>query len=315
MVQILEDQPSFASQLLRGGMQTGTAIGKELLGEYLSKNQKQKQAKALKDLSGIDVSGLSPEVVQEFSKALGKSMGESRGKGFGSTMENENRFFKDKYGVDLSEISDPNTRKVMINSAIKSHGKQEEKQEALAGVKDSLDWLEDNIQYSGKHGVNPKWGGIEAQGKEGALGIINPETGKQFTNLELNSKREEIDRTGIWVADAIYTHFNKGVLNKEKWNDVKEQFATKSDLPASMNRARMAAAKRIMKLPSDAPPPVVNKVIKSELKSLDKIKKSKGNSSEKGGKTRMKSPNGQIVEMDSELAEEALQRNTGWQKE
>jgi hypothetical protein len=266
-----------------------------------------------------------------FGELLGQGVGQGLGKGleFAQQLalkkkegtqdwENFQKTFQGKDNEFSWENIDP-VRKAFLAmtnpKAYKALEEQEEKTQATKGITQSLDWLEKNIQYSGKFGVAPKWGGIEAQGETGGLALHDPETGKQLSNLEIKAKREEINTTGIWMADAIYTHFNKGVLNKEKWEDVKGRFATNADLPAEVNRARMAAARRIMGLPSNAPSKVVNEVINKETKALDKIEKSKGGSSKKeesAGKVIMKAPNGQEVPMDAANVQEALKR--GWTK-
>ena len=192
----------------------------------------------------------------------------------------ENQIIQDKYGIDLSGVNDPATRQALLKHEVKRVAEKREKEVATAGIKNELEWLDKNIGISGKPGVPQVMGGPESH-KGGGLAQIDPETGKQMSNVEIQAKREEIKKSGIWMADAIYTHFNKGVLNKEKWNDVKNEFAVDPDLPPKVNRARMAAAKRIMGLPSDAPSSIVNKVIKNEQQALKKIEKAKGESKEK----------------------------------
>lgn len=203
------------------------------------------------------------------------------GKGKGSELAGKGE------GDPFSNMS-PEQEALMAESmpkAYKALKANQEKQEQAAGIEQSLDWLEKNVSLSGRFGVHPKWGGIEAQGTSGGLGLKDPETGKQLTDIEIKGKREEIDTTGIWLADRVYTHFNKGVLNEAKWEDVKNRFAPRSDLPAEVNRARIAALRHIMGLPKNAPTAAVDKVINREQKALDKIGESKGVSSSKKGKT------------------------------
>ena len=146
-----------------------------------------------------------------------------------------------------------------------------EKKEAFQGAKDSLNWLDKNIMYSGTFGVSPEWGGLEAQG----IGLgLKDETGKQLSNQEIKSIREGITNTGLWVTDKIFTHFNKGTLNKAKWESLKEDLAPRADLPPKVNRARIDGLKRILGLPSDAPRKIVDKVIDGEVKAQQKIEKS-----------------------------------------
>jgi hypothetical protein len=191
------------------------------------------------------------------------------------SFSHENEIIKDKYGIDLSDISDPKTRQALLKHEMQGVQEKRDKEIASEGIKSQIDWLDKNIGISGKPGLPVAMGGPESH-KGGGLAQIDPETGKKMSNIQIQAKREEIKKSGIWMADAIYTHFNKGVLNKEKWDDVKNEFAVDPDLPPEVNRARMAAAKRIMALPKDIPSSVANKVIGAQRKSLEKIEKSKG---------------------------------------
>jgi|ERR1700691_123472 len=156
----------------------------------------------------------------------------------------------------------------------KARKEKQEKQEAQKGITDSLDWLEDNIKYSGRLGLHPKFGGVEAQGERGALGIKSDKTGKNLSDLEIKQIREGIDTTGLWAADKVYTHFNKGVINKEKWDSVKNDLAPNSKLPAKINRARIEGLRRIMGLPPNAPKEIVDKAINREVKVQNKMEAS-----------------------------------------
>jgi hypothetical protein len=242
MVQMYEDQPSFASQFMKSGMDTATAFGKAFLEKRFRNKQLEDEDKAAEEM-----------------------------------------------GIRTRGFKDPEIRKMMIaeqlkgqTSQMKIAAKQKEKeaenQENLKGITETADWLDKNLKYSGSFGVHPKWGGIEAQGEGGGLGLRD-ESGKQMSDLEIKAKREGIDRSGVWLADKVYTHFNKGVINQTKWEDVKGEFAVKSDLPAAINRERVAAVKRIMGLPANAPPSVIDKVIDTEKKTLAKIEKAKGSKS------------------------------------
>ena len=161
--------------------------------------------------------------------------------------------------------------------AYKVMQEEEDKAQDLKGIHDTLDWLDENTKYSGTFGVPINWGGIEAQGDSTGLGLKDSE-GNQMSNPEIQSVREGIDSSGIWAADKVYTHFNKGVLNKEKWEDVKMKFAPSAKLPSYINKARTAALRRIMGLKPNSSPAAVNAVIEKEKKALTKIEKSKGSS-------------------------------------
>jgi hypothetical protein len=232
--------------------------------------------------------------VKSFGERAGEALGGGFQQGIGSAMkfaqevqlEKAKRAAASPLGIQdqegnlksFEEYSEAEKAKLAETApkAFKALKESSEKKELKKGIGDTLSWLDQNISFSGKFGISPKYGGIEAQGESGGLGLINPKTGKQMSDQEIKAVREEIDKSGIWAADNVYTHFNKGVLNKDKWNDVKESFAPRSDLPASVNRARIAAMKRIMGLPENAPSEIVDKMINKELGSLEKIEKSKG---------------------------------------
>lgn len=76
MVQILEDRPSFGSQLIKSNMDTGAAMAEALMGEYLNKKEKQRTAEAVSKFTGMDVSGLPEEaqnkIIEQFAKVAGK---------------------------------------------------------------------------------------------------------------------------------------------------------------------------------------------------------------------------------------------------
>jgi hypothetical protein len=87
---------------------------------------------------------------------------------------------------------------------------------------------------------------------------------------ETAEKREELDKLGIWEADRVYTHFNKGVLNQAKWNDVKNQFAPSTKNTHAQNKARINALREIIGLPPGISSAKLDKIIDKEV---DKIKK------------------------------------------
>lgn len=276
MIDIIQEQrkPSFSERL-----NVGVGRGIEGAEQLYNKHLDTKFNKRFQDQFGIDPTGLDQQsrnklfsdlVLEREKKKLPAfpGMGGPGAQGEGGAGG----------GFDFEGMSEEQkaTMAHSMPKAYKALKESSEKKELTKGITNSLDWLEKNIGLSGKFGVHPGAGGIEAQGTGGGLGLKNPETGKQMTDQEIKGLREEIDKVGIWTADNVYTHFNKGVLNKDKWEDVKGSFAPNSNLPAKVNRARMAAMKRIMGLPENAPSSVVNKVIDKEAKSLEKIQKSGG---------------------------------------
>lgn len=73
MVQILEDEPNFATQLMRSNASTGPAIANAFMGEYIQGQQEKKREQAIQRLTGMNVRGLPPEFQQELVKQFSKT--------------------------------------------------------------------------------------------------------------------------------------------------------------------------------------------------------------------------------------------------
>ncbi len=141
------------------------------------------------------------------------------------------------------------------------------KEEVKGEVVPSLDRLEELTKRSGgRFGFRP------------ALGKL------PFTPW--NEERKELDTLGIWAADKVYTHFNKGVLNEAKWNDVKDKFAPKAELSDRENMARINAMRRIMNLPAGISSKKLDGVIDQEQRNITKSEsdKKRPEKNEKGKK-------------------------------
>ena len=232
----------------------------------------------------MKISMVNPALAKAMSREEDLKLKQSEAQKAEESRGKESKYLEKTLGIDLSDIKDPATRKTLIAEAQKEKRQTEEREKAASDIKQNSDWLKNNIKFAGTFGVSPKWGGIEAQGESRDLALKHPETGKPMSNLEIKEIREGIDATGLWLADKVYTHFNVGVINKPKWEDLKNRFAPRADLPASINRARIAALERIMGLPPDAPVGAVDKMINAENKALTKIEKAKKIEPEAKGK-------------------------------
>jgi hypothetical protein len=255
-----------------------------------------------------------------FGQLLGRGIGQGFSKGFGVAFDQkaerekmlfehklktaaaamtpeEREFYKENYGVDISKFS-PETQKAFIQQGAKEFAKKQT--EGTAGLGESLDWLDDNLKYTGTKTV-PGFSSFTAGG----------------LRRDVVEKREEFDRLGFLAADQVFTHFNKGVINKDKLKLIQNDLAPNSNNSERVNKARIAALRRIAKLPKNAPAEAVNKAIDKEVAAQKKIegvgtkalKKIEG----RGGKiVTMRAPNGETVDMDEGNVEEALKR--GWKK-
>ena len=210
--------------------------------------------------------GLS-QGIYEASQGVPRIMGERlKGKKLEEEKNKENEAAK-RFGVDLSDIKDPEIRKIIMSESLKGQTKQMEAQQKAAqeqqkldqekqGIADSLDWLDENIKYTGSTNIP-----FTASNTYGKL------------NREAIQKREEFTKTGFWATDKIYTHFNKGQISNQKLEMIKNDLAPNADLTERENKARIAALRRVGNLPKDAPKSVIDKVINREVKAIKKIEK------------------------------------------
>jgi hypothetical protein len=225
MVQVLEGKPSFAQSIasaLGGGLGAGISQGSNLAQQMMLEAHKQKQKRL----------------------------------GLGQELAGENRALKEKYGIDLEGITEPSARKAVISEGVKKSTSQTEQQ----GLSNALDWLEDNIEYTGSTSI-PFTKSFSAD-----LPLTMNREGLQ--------KREEFTKTGFWATDQVYTHFNKGQISEAKLEVIKNDLSPKAELSERVNKSRIAALRRIANLPRNAPKEVVDKKINQELKAMKKIESS-----------------------------------------
>lgn len=138
------------------------------------------------------------------------------------------------------------------------------KEEEQAPVRESLDWLDENLKYTGSTGFP----GLFAGNTENFLG--------QIPNTEAYEKRQEFTNTGWWVTDKVYTHFNKGVISDKKLKIIQEELAPRGDLFQSKNKARIAALRRLYNLPKNISSAAFDKQLEREVKAVKKIPSPEG---------------------------------------
>lgn len=137
---------------------------------------------------------------------------------------------------------------------------QQKQQQETEGLKNALDFLDQNIEYTGATFIP----GTKS------FGAAN----RPFTmNREGLQKREEFDTTGFWAADQVFTHFNKGTVSKEKLKVIQKDLAPRADLSERKNKARIDALRRMANLPADISPEKFNKILEKEVKSANKGEK------------------------------------------
>lgn len=135
----------------------------------------------------------------------------------------------------------------------KAAEKAAEKEELTQGLNQSLDWLENNVSYTGSQWVPYS---------------DSERTREWSTDREAVQIRKEYDTTGFWAADQVYTHFNKGQISEAKLKVIKNDLSPRGDLSERENKARIASLRRISNLPSDASKEKVDKVIDAEVKKV-----------------------------------------------
>jgi hypothetical protein len=172
--------------------------------------------------------------------------------------------------------------------------KEAEKQAEIEGMKQGLDFLDANKAYVGTTLI-PGFKSFTAGG----------------LNRDAVQKRKEIDDTGFWTTDKIYTSLNKGVQNKVKFEKMLE-LAPNSRDSERVFQAKVDSLRRVGNIPREASPEQYDKIVNEELKNIKSqekkdaaINKKKGQSSE-GFKVRIRSPNGVEGLIDESLVDSAL---------
>lgn len=202
-----------------------------------------------------------------FGEMMGRAAGEGLASGIGAfgdeisgriRRSGEDKALK-KMGIDLRGIRDPEMRKIAFGEMLKNRREASEAQAEQQGLRDTLDWLDENAKYTGLTGME----GLIAGNPQNFLGSL--------PGTEAYGKRKEIDASGFWAADQIYTHFNKGQISEQKLKVIQNDLAPRAGLTQKEFKARVSAMRRISALPRNAPRTVVEKEIEKERKALKKI--------------------------------------------
>lgn len=78
--------------------------------------------------------------------------------------------------------------------------------------------------------------------------------------------REEIDTTGLLLADKVFTKFNKGTISQAKLKLITEKLAINSGLNEREYEGRLKALERILNLPANASDAQVDNILNQEQK-------------------------------------------------
>lgn len=223
MVQVLEALPTFGQSLVAQLAQTGSQIGQGLI---------QKRANRLDQEI---INSFNPEdaplvQIQKFAK-LSKSAQEGISPVF-------NQFLK--------------SQEMQAAGAVKAASAQKKEDQETGGLKDTLDFLDKNVSYTGENLV-PGFKSFTAGG----------------LNREAVEKREEIDKSGFLAADAIFTKYNKGVLSKDKLKIVQDMAPNSKD-SERVYKAKVNALRRMAQLPANATKEDFDKQLDREVKAVNK---------------------------------------------
>lgn len=227
MVQVLPYVPSFGEKLASS---FGQAIG-DIGQGYIEGKQKQRDDQSLNEI--VSNPNLTPmQQIQAFSKLSPRSQ-QTLTPLFNTLLQTQGRA-----QVEQGKI------------ASKKEEKQLAQEEDRKGLEEGLDFITKNIGYTGNQYIpfTQSWtgGGV---------------------NREAVQMREEIDATGFLAADKVFTHFNKGVISKDKLRVIQEDLAPNSKLSERKNLARVAALRRMANLPPDISQEKFNKELAKEKKA------------------------------------------------
>jgi hypothetical protein len=197
--------------------------------------------------------GMGQQLPEIFGKLQERQTQQNQAKSFGQYMS------EDPEEQKMFQKLHPDIQKSIATEKAKNLFKTPAEKPDTKGLSDALDWLDENIEYTGSTSI--------------------PFTksfmpfGKITTNRKSVEKREEIDATGFWAADQVFTHFNKGTVSKEKLKTIKEDLAPRSGLSEREYKARVSALRRLSSLPRNLPKAQFDKEVDKEKRSMDKISK------------------------------------------
>ncbi len=114
---------------------------------------------------------------------------------------------------------------------------QKEKEEEHANLRQQFDRVRELIPYGGSRLI------------PGTKSFGAFSTNVDKSAREAYEKRQELDSLGFFVADRVFTHFNKGVISKDKLKKI-ETLAPNSSLSERANEGRLKSLERLANLPS-----------------------------------------------------------------
>jgi len=170
----------------------------------------------------------------------------------------------------------------------KSQEAQEKQKAELAGVNDTLQWLKDNVGYTGTTGIFALGSKSFGGGKQLAPGVNSP-----AFNREAVEKRQQYKSAGFLLADKIFTKFNKGTISKDKLKIV-QQLAPDPEVSERENLGRIAALEKMMALPPDIGKKEFDKQLQEKVREV------------KESPVKVVSPSGKIVEIPESEVSAAL---------
>ena len=146
---------------------------------------------------------------------------------------------------------DPKVAADFASDIIKN--KKVEDTSELQGLSNTLDELDNLVEYTGKEIPGFKsatYGGLNRKAVE---------------------KREQIDKMGFFAADKIFTQFNKGTVSIPKFEQIKKELAPNSKLSEREYKARVNALRLISNLPRNTSQKSFDKIVDKQIAKVNKI--------------------------------------------
>lgn len=193
-----------------------------------------------------------------FSSLIGKSLGAGISKGLSSAIENEisslreqkeNKSLKEKYGVDLSGIKDPETRKLLISQQLKG---AESSQNSMLPAMMAIDQMESMLDSEGI----------------GWMGSWNPSGNARFNRGQFESMQAAL-------MPLFKSMFPRGMTEKE-FAHVNKHYIPQADDTIETIRGKLQGLKALANSMGVSTPRMDMESLKDQSGSLEMKNESAG---------------------------------------
>lgn len=129
---------------------------------------------------------------------------------------------------------------------------------------------------------------------------------QKYSSSQTTADAEELNTSGFSVTDRIYTHVNKGVINKPKFEQMVNGLAPRAGLSADQNGRRVRSLERLAGLPEHTSPEKFDKELDKELKKSTASDKKESKSSSSEEMVYIVSPKGNRVQIPKSEVDAAV---------